>query len=120
MNTPVLDSSCLAGFKVVPKRNLREEFSPSQSAYYVLIGRRGPSDDPRESVLLVGYLEHFVDLCQHQIDALWQKHRVFITHVAVRAGTELHRTRRDLSAAYHRAVVIQELRQKLHPKFRRV
>lgn len=119
MNTTPLQPSQLPGFKVVPKRHLEEIYSPDQSAYYVLLGRRGAPDSPRESVLLVEYLDHFLDGCQQQIDELWRKHRVLITHVAVKVGKHLQSSRRDFAAAYERAVTVQQLRQRLRPRFRR-
>jgi hypothetical protein len=120
MNTAPLQPVRLPGFKVVPKRNLREFFSPSQNAYYILLGRRGPSNAPRERVLFVHYLDHFLDTCQRQIEDLWDKHRVVITHVAVNAGRHLRPAHHDLAELYHRAVTVQQLRDKLHPRFRRL
>jgi hypothetical protein len=120
MNSPLLHPSKLPGFKVVPKRQLNRVFSPNQSAYYVLLGRRGASVAPRERVLFVHYLDHFVDECQRQIDELWEKHRVLITHVAVKVGKELSATRHDLAEVYDRAVTVQQLRNKLQPRFRRL
>ncbi len=117
---PLLHPSKLPGFKVVPKRQLQRVFSPSQSAYYVLLGRRGASVAPRERVLFVHYLDHFVDGCQRQIDELWQKHRVLITHVAVKLTKGLRDTRHDFSGVYERAVNVQHLRNKLQPRFRRL
>lgn len=120
MNTTSLQPSKLPGFKVVPKRHLQEFFSPTQSAYYILLGRRGAPDAPRERVLFVHYLDHFLDGCQQQIDELWQKHRVLITHVAVRVGKHLESSRHDFAQVYERAVTVQHLREKLHPRFRRL
>jgi hypothetical protein len=120
MNTSALQPTKLPGFKVVSKRHLGEFFSPSQSAYYVLLGRRGTPDSPRERVLFVHYLDHFLDACQQQIDELWQKHRVLITHVAVKLGKGLRPTRGTLAKTYERAIEVQQLRQKLHPRFRRL
>ena len=120
MNSPLLHPSKLPGFKVVPKRQLDRVFSPSQSAYYVLLGRRGASVAPRERVLFVHYLDHFVDGCQRQIDDLWQKHRILITHVAVKLCKGLRDTRHDFSGVYERAINVQHLRQKLQPRFRRL
>lgn len=120
MNTTSFQPPKLPGFKVVPKRHLGEFFSPSQSAYYVLLGRRGAPDAPRERVLFVHYLDHFLDDCQRQIEELWQKHRVLITHVAVKVGKQLHSPRRDFAEVYDRAVTVQHLREKLHPRFRRL
>lgn len=119
MNATQLQPSKLQGFKVVPKRHLEEIYSPDQSAYYVLLGRRGAPDSPRESVLLVQYLDRFLDGCQRQIDELWRKHRVLITHVAVKVGKHLAYPHHDLAAVYERAVTVQQLRQKLRPRFRR-
>ena len=120
MNTTSLQPSKLPGFKVVPKRHLPEFFSPTQSAYYVLLGRRGAPDAPRERVLFVHYLDHFLDSCQQQIDDLWEKHRVLITHVAVKVGKQFRSTRHDFAETYERAITVQQLRQKLQPRFRRL
>lgn len=120
MNSPTLHPTKLAGFKVVPKQKLQEVFSPSQSAYYILLGRRGASVAPRERVLFVHYLDHFVDGCQRQIEDLWRKHRVLITHVAVKLGDEINATRHDWANVYQRAVTVQQLRNKLQPRFRRL
>jgi hypothetical protein len=120
MNTPALPPTRLPGFKVVPKRDLGECFSPSQNAYYVLLGRRGAPDAPRERVLFVHYLDHFLEACQQQIDELWEKHRVLITHVAVKIGKGLRPAHGDLAEMYERAVTVQHLRQKLQPRFRRL
>ncbi len=120
MNTTPLQPVRLRGFKVVPKRRLRDFFSPSQNAYYILLGRRGPSHAPRERVLFVHYLDHFLDTCHRQIEALWDKHRVVITHVAVKAGKQLRPAHHDLAELYHRAVTVQHLRDKLRPRFRRL
>lgn len=120
MNTTMLQPSKLPGFKVVPKRHLEESFSPSQSAYYVLLGRHGDPEAPRESVLFVHYLDHFLDGCLQQIEDLWRKHRVLITHVAVKLGKNLASPRHDLAEVYERAVTVQQLRQKLQPRFRRL
>ncbi len=120
MNSPTLHPTKLTGFKVVPKRHLDRVFSPSQSAYYVLLGRRGAAVAPRERVLFVQYLDHFVDGCQRQIEDLWRKHRVLITHVAVKVGDEITATRHDLARVYQRAVTVQQLRNKLQPRFRRL
>jgi hypothetical protein len=118
MNTPTLQPVRLPGFKVVPKRRLNERFSPSQNAFYVLLGRRGPTSAPRESVLLVHYLDHFLSRCEEQITKLWEKHGVVITHVAVKPGKSP--AHGDLAQLYDRAVTVQHLREKLHPRFRRV
>lgn len=120
MNTTTpLQPAHLRGFKVVPKRLLRECFSPSQSACYVLLGRRGNPAAPRERVVFVHYLDGFLDACQHQIEELWEKHRVLITHVAVKLGKRLP-PRHDFSDVYARALAVQHLREKLHPRFRRL
>ena len=119
MNTYPLQPLRLRGFKVVPKRHLEDCFSPSQSAYYVLLGRRGAPNSPRVRVHFVHYLDHFLDACQQQIEELWSKHRVLITHVAVKLGHE-QRTQRDLAQSYARALSIQQLRRKLQPRFRRL
>jgi hypothetical protein len=120
MNTTTLQPSKLPGFKVVPKRHLEDVFSPTQSAYYVLLGRRGAPASPRERVLFVHYLDHFLSGCQQQIEELWTKHRVHITHVAVKLRKELQSSRHDFAETYERAVAIQQLRQKLQPRFRRL
>ena len=120
MNTPPPATTRLPGFKVVPKRHLVECFSPSQNAYYVLLGRRGTPDSPRERVLFVHYLDRFLDVCQQQIEELWEKHRVLITHVAVKIGRGLRPAHGDLAETYERAVTVQHLREKLHPRFRRL
>ncbi len=119
MNPTPIQPDQLPGFKVVPKRHLEEQFKPSQSAYYILLGRRGSPDTPRESVLFVHCLDHFLDDCQRHIRALWEKHRVVITHVAVKVEKPL-RPQHDFAAVYERAVTVQQLRQKLQPRFRRV
>src|SRR4051812_21438477 len=120
MNAIPLQPTKLPGFKVVPKRHLGECFSTSQNAYYVLLGRRGAADAPRERVLFVHYLDHFLDSCQRQIDDLWEKRRVLITHVAVKIGKGLRPAHGDLAELYERAVTVHHLRQKLHPRFRRL
>jgi hypothetical protein len=119
MNTAPLNHLDLPGFKVVPKQELHEAFTPDQSACYVLLGVRGTADDPTERVLFVHHVDHFLATCEHQIEKLWEKHRVLITHVAVRLGA-LGRARGDLTSAYQRALELQHLRQKLHPRFRRL
>lgn len=118
MNTTPVQPEKLPGFKVVPKRHLGDVFNPTQSAYYVLLGRRGAPDSPRESVLFVHYLDHFLEGCQQQIEELWEKHRVLITHVAVKIGRRLRP--HDLAEVYERALTVQQLRQKLQPRFRRL
>lgn len=119
MNSTLLQPADLPGFTVVPKRRLGDVFRPSQSAYYILLGRRGTPDAPRERVFFVHYLDHFLEGCQRQIEELWAKHRVPITHVAVKIGKRL-RPHHDFSEAYERAVTVQHLREKLHPRFRRL
>jgi len=120
MNTTPIHPSRLPGFKVVPKRHLEELFSPAHNGYYILLGRRGPSHAPRESVLFVHYLDHFLTTCQQQIVDLWEKHRVMITHVAVKAGRRLRPAHGDLAQLYERAVTVHQLREKLNPRFRRL
>lgn len=117
--TPLQDFK-IPGFKVVPKHHLRDSFAPSQSAYYVLLGRRGSSAAPRERVLFVHYVDHFVDECQRHIDELWARHRVLITHVAVKLATRLRPTRHHFARTYRRAVEVQHLREQLQPRFRRL
>lgn len=119
MNSARLQPTKLSGFKIVPKRHLGDVFSPRQSAYYVLLGRRGAPTAPRQSVLFVHYVDDFLDRCQEQIEELWRKHRVLITHVAVKLGKRLGRGH-DLAQTYARAVAVQQLRQKLQPRFRRL
>ena len=120
MNTTPLHTIKLPGFKVVPKHRLMERFSASQNAYYILLGRRGAPDAPRERVLFVHYLDHFLDACQRQIEQLWDKHRVLITHVAVNSSGNLPPAHGDLAELYDRAVTVHQLREKLHPRFRRL
>jgi hypothetical protein len=120
MNTPPLHATQLPGFEIVARRELGQRFSPSQSAYYILLGRRGASESPRERVLFVHYLDHFLDACERQIDKLRAKHRVLITHVAVKMGKDLRPAHGDLAALYDRAVTVHQLRAKLHPRFRRL
>jgi hypothetical protein len=119
VNTTPVQPEKLPGFKVVPRRSLDEVFNPSQSAYYILIGRGGTSEDPRERVLFVQYLDRFLDSCHQQIEELWRKHRVLITHVAVKVGRRL-RPERELAKVYDRAVTVHQLREKLQPRFRRL
>ena len=120
MNTTTpLQPTRLRGFRVVPKRHLGEFFSPSQSACYVLLGRRGDPAAPRERVMFVHYLDGFLDACQRQIEELWEKHRVLITHVAVKLGKRLP-PQHDFHRVYERALAVQHLREKLHPRFRRL
>ncbi len=118
MNASPLQPFRLPGFKVVPKHLLRDAFSSGQSAYYVLLGRRGAPDQPRERVLLVHFLDHFVEGCQQQIEELWRKHRVLITHVAVKLGRRL--SHHDFARVYRHALAIQQLRHRLQPRFRRL
>lgn len=113
-----LQPSRLPGFKVVPKRLLGDVFKPSQSAYYVLLGRCGAPQAPRERIWLVHYVDHFVVRCQEQIDRLWAKHRVLITHVAVKLTKPP--PPRDFAEAYDRALAVQQLRRQLQPRFRRL
>jgi hypothetical protein len=120
MNTTPLQPTKIPGFKVVPKRHLGACFSASQNAYYILLRRRGAPDAPRERVLFVHYLDHFLDACQRQIEDLWEKHRVLITHVAVKIGKDLPPAHGDLAELYDRAVAVHQLREKLHPRFRRL
>lgn len=120
MNTTSTQDFKIPGFKVVPKQRLHDSFDPSQSACYVLLGRHGPREAPRERVLLVEYLDHFVDGCERRINDLWDKHRVPITHVAVKIVGRFRRKPRKLAATYERAVEVQHLRDQLHPRFRRV
>ena len=120
MNTSPLQPHKLPGFKVVPKRHLGHCFSSSQSAYYILLGRRGAPASPRERVLFVHYLDRFLNECQRQIEELWSKHRVMITHVAVKIGHDAIPVHGDLARTYERALTVQQLRQKLQPRFRRV
>lgn len=116
---PASDLDLLPGFKVVPKRNLQQMYRPSQTAYYVLIGRRGAPDAPRQRVVLVECLDEFLEGCQQQIAELWEKHRILVTHVAVKIGRRLGR-RHELSKVYERAITVQRLRRRLHPRLRRV
>lgn len=120
MNTTPLHSTRIPGFKVVPKKRLTDVFRGPQSAFYVLLGRHGAPEAPRERVLFVDYVDDFVTACQQQIDELWAKHRVMITHVAVKLRRPFHSTQRELMKAYERALAVQELRRKLNPRFRRL
>ena len=110
----------LHGFRVVPRRKLETQFSPAQSAYYVLLGRRGDPRRPRERVVLVQCLDRFLERCLRQIDHLWRKHGVHISHVAVKVGRPLPPATQGLAAAYRRAVAVQHLREQLRPRFRRL
>jgi hypothetical protein len=120
MNSAPTRSSNIPGFTVVSQQELDEVFDASQSAFYVLLGRHGAPEDTPESVLFVDYVDHFVDMCQQRIDALWQKHRVLITHVAVKLGGQFDRHHHNLMQAYERALALQELRHRLNPRFRRL
>lgn len=104
----------------MPKHHLHDSFRPSQSAYYVLLGRRDTSDASHERVVFVHYLDRFLDSCERQIEDLWQRHRVLITHVAVKLGRSLRRSPSALAQTYARALEVQQLRQQLHPRFRRL
>lgn len=116
---PASEPDLLPGFKVVPKRILPRIYRPTQSAYYVLIGRRGAPDAPRQRVVLVECLDEFLAGCQQQIAELWEKHRILVTHVAVKVDRRLGR-RHELSEVYERAITVQQLRRRLHPRLRRV
>ena len=118
--TPLHPTTKLPGFKIVPKRHLGESFSPSQNAYYVLLRRRGSAEAPRERVLFVQHIDRFLEDCRKQIAELWEKHRVFITHVAVKIGKGVRPSHGDLAQTYERAVSVQQLREKLQPRFRRL
>jgi hypothetical protein len=120
MNTTPLQSTKIRGFKVIPKRQLTDLFHESQSAFYVLLGRRGAPEAPRERVVFVDYLDDFLESCQQQIDELWEKHRVMITHVAVKVSRSFRTPSHTLDHAYERALAVQELRHKLNPRFRRL
>src|SRR5881275_2656772 len=108
MNPVPLSHFKLPGFKVVPKTHLHESYRPEQCACYVLLGVRGAPEDPTERVLFVHYVDHFLDTCEHQIEKLWEKHRVLITHVAVKLGS-LGRKHGNLTQAYARALELQHL-----------
>lgn len=120
MNSAPIQTTRIPGFTVVSKHELDAMFDRSQSAFYVLLGRHGPPEEPRESVLFVDYVDDFLGSCQQRIEALWQKHRVLITHVAVKLGGEMHAHDHDLTRAYQRAIALQELRHRLNPRFRRL
>lgn len=120
MNAASPHPPSLSGFTVVPKAKLAQVYSPSQSAYYVLLGRRGAAAAPRERVLFVHCLDHFLDGCQQQIEKLWRKHRIVITHVAVKVSRHVRATRHGLGEVYDRAVSVQRLRNRLQPRFRRL
>jgi hypothetical protein len=119
MNTTPLHEFKIPGFQVVSKHELCDSFSPNQSAYYVLLRRRTTPEEPHEAVLFVHYVDHFLDACQRQIEELWAKHGVPITHIAVKLGAPLRRAH-DFAAAYTRALTVQKLRQELQPRFRRL
>lgn len=120
MNTTTpLQPTRLRGFQVVPKRALGARFTSSQSACYVLLGRRGDPAAPRERVMFVYYLDGFLAACEQQIEELWEKHRVLITHVAVKLGKRLP-PQHDFQDVYQRALTLQHLRERLHPRFRRL
>ncbi len=119
MNSAPLHSTRIPGFKVVSKHQLGDFFQGSQSAFYVLIGRRGDPENPRESVLFVDYVDDLVSACQQRIDDFWSKHRVLITHVAVKLRRPFGGDHHNLTRAYERALAIQELRHKLNPRYRR-
>lgn len=120
MNSTPLHTTRIPGFTVVPKRQLGHLFHEPQSAFYVLIGRRGDPEAPRQRVLFVNYVDDFVTACQQQIEDLWAKHRVMITHVAVKLGRPFRTEHPNLTEAYQRALAVQELRHKLNARFRRV
>ena len=120
MNSAPLRSTKIPGFKVVPKHRLSDIFPASRGAFYVLLGRRGRPDHPRESVLFVDYVDDLLSACQQRIDEFWEKHRVFITHVAVKLGGSFGAHDHNLTHAYERALAVQELRHKLNPRFRRL
>jgi hypothetical protein len=120
MNATPLEPIRLPGFKIVPKRHLEDCFSASQNAFYILIGRRGRTEAPRERVLFVHYLDHFVAACRRQIEDLWEKRGVVTTHVAVKIGKGLPPAHGDLAKLYDRAVTVHQLRDKLQPRFRRL
>lgn len=119
MNRTTPSSPALPGFTVIPKRRLAARFRPTQAACYVLLGRRGRPETPRESVMLVQFEDDFLRSCQQQIEELWRKHRVPVTHVAVKLGRPLRRSH-DFAEAYARAVTLTHLREQLHPRFRRL
>lgn len=120
MNASPLHSTRIPGFTVVPKRQLGDVFHESQSALYILLGRHGSPEEERECVVFVDYLDDFLDACQQQIEDFWSKHRVMITHVAVKLGRPFHDEEPPLTRAYERALAIQDLRHKLQPRFRRL
>lgn len=120
MNSSPTPAAKIRGFKVVPKRQLGDVFRPSQGAFYVLLGRHGDPAQPRERVLFVDYVDDALGACQQRIDALWAKHRILITHVAVKLSRRIRATPVNLTEAYQRALAVQELRHKLNPRFRRL
>jgi hypothetical protein len=116
-----LPTTKIPGFKIVAKNQLRSHFRPSQAAYYVLLGRRGPANAPKERVFFVRYVDQFLTACQDHIDRLWRKRGVLITHVGVRPGKRLKPSQPDfLQKAYERAIAVQQLRDRLDPRFRRI
>ncbi len=119
MNSAPIHSTRIPGFKIVSKHELGDFFHDSQGAFYVLLGRRGRPEEPRESILFVDYVDDLVTACQQRIDDFWSKHRVMITHVAVKLGHKFAGDHRNLTQAYERALAVQELRHKLNPRFRR-
>lgn len=120
MNATPLPPTKIPGFTVVPKQQLGELFPQPRSAFYVLLGRHGDPDAPRESVLFVDYVDDLLEACHQRIDELWEKHRVLITHVAVKLGQPLRTREPNLTRAYERALAVQELRHQLNPRFRRL
>jgi hypothetical protein len=120
MNTIPLPDPGLPGFKVVSKHRLGDVFSPSHNAYYILLGRRGDPAEPHDRIVFVNYLDHFLTACQREIEDLWIKHRVLITHVGVKLRPGRSKPRHDFSQTYERAVAVKHLREKLNPLFRRV
>lgn len=120
MNSTPLRSTRIPGFTVVPKRRLGDVVHGSQSAFFVLLGRRGRPDQPRESVLFVDYVDDLLSACEQRIEEFWAKHRVMITHVAVKLGRPFRLDDHNLTHAYERAIAVQDLRHKLNPRFRRL
>ena len=120
MNSAPLHSTKIPGFKVVSKHQLGDFFQGSQSAFFVLLGRHGDPAAPRETVLFVDYVDDFLDGCQQRIDDFWDKHRIMITHVAVKLAHAPGSAHRSLTSAYERAIAVQTLRQRLNPRFRRL
>lgn len=120
MNTTPLHSTRIPGFKVVSSHRINDVFHDSQSAFFVLLGRRQATQVPDERVLFVDYVDDLLEACQKRIDEFWEKHHVMITHVAVKLGGHLRPNHRNLNSAYERALAVQELRRKLNPEFRRL